>query len=276
MALPSELAEDPPSYLRNTRKPLRIVAGGVRRQDSVSNAFQSAAPDGDVILVHDAARPFVSADLIRRTIEAAAASRRRRWPPSRRATRSSEPRHGANRRGDARRANRSISRRRRRGFAARCCAMRCARGRRRRHRRSGARRARRPSGAHRRRRGDEHQDHDAGGHGDGARRLPAATGPRGRVAPGSGYDLHRLVAGRPLVLGGVTIPSDHGALGHSDADVVCHAVTDAILGAAVAGGHRPAFSGHAIRAGRTPAAWICCGRWSGRPRRAGSRSATWM
>ena len=41
--------------------------------------------------------------------------------------------------------------------------------------------------------------------------------------------------GRPLILGGVTIPSDRGALGHSDADVVCHAVTDAILGAAALG-----------------------------------------
>jgi 2-C-methyl-D-erythritol 2,4-cyclodiphosphate synthase len=49
---------------------------------------------------------------------------------------------------------------------------------------------------------------------------------------GTGYDLHRLVAGRPLILGGVTIPSERGALGHSDADVVCHALTDAILGAA--------------------------------------------
>src|SRR5205807_10373531 len=52
---------------------------------------------------------------------------------------------------------------------------------------------------------------------------------------GTGYDLHRLVAGRPLILGGVTIASDRGALGHSDADVVCHAVTDAILGAAALG-----------------------------------------
>src|SRR5206468_1530671 len=48
----------------------------------------------------------------------------------------------------------------------------------------------------------------------------------------TGYDLHRLVAGRPLVLGGVTIPSPAGALGHSDADVVCHAITDALFGAA--------------------------------------------
>jgi 2-C-methyl-D-erythritol 2,4-cyclodiphosphate synthase len=52
---------------------------------------------------------------------------------------------------------------------------------------------------------------------------------------GTGYDLHRLVEGRPLVLGGVTIPSERGALGHSDADVICHAVTDAILGAACLG-----------------------------------------
>jgi 2-C-methyl-D-erythritol 2,4-cyclodiphosphate synthase len=49
---------------------------------------------------------------------------------------------------------------------------------------------------------------------------------------GTGYDLHRLVEGRALIVGGLTIPSDRGALGHSDADVVCHAVTDAILGAA--------------------------------------------
>ena len=55
----------------------------------------------------------------------------------------------------------------------------------------------------------------------------------GRV--GFGYDLHRLVDGRPLILGGIEIPCDRGLLGHSDADAVCHAVTDAILGAAAAG-----------------------------------------
>lgn len=56
-----------------------------------------------------------------------------------------------------------------------------------------------------------------------------------RVRVGTGYDLHRLVEGRPLVLGGVDVPSARGALGHSDADVVCHAATDAILGAAALG-----------------------------------------
>jgi 2-C-methyl-D-erythritol 2,4-cyclodiphosphate synthase len=49
---------------------------------------------------------------------------------------------------------------------------------------------------------------------------------------GIGYDLHRTVAGRPLMLGGVQIPSAFGLAGHSDADVVLHAVCDALLGAA--------------------------------------------
>jgi 2-C-methyl-D-erythritol 2,4-cyclodiphosphate synthase len=49
---------------------------------------------------------------------------------------------------------------------------------------------------------------------------------------GIGWDSHRLVAGRPLILGGVTIPHDRGLEGHSDADVLAHAVMDALLGAA--------------------------------------------
>ncbi len=48
---------------------------------------------------------------------------------------------------------------------------------------------------------------------------------------GTGYDVHRLTEGRPLILGGVDIPHDKGLLGHSDADVLVHAVMDAILGA---------------------------------------------
>src|SRR5438874_1753513 len=52
---------------------------------------------------------------------------------------------------------------------------------------------------------------------------------------GIGTDIHRLVAGRPLILGGVTIESDLGADGHSDADVLIHAVTDALLGAVALG-----------------------------------------
>ncbi|MEP6677841.1 MAG: 2-C-methyl-D-erythritol 2,4-cyclodiphosphate synthase [Betaproteobacteria bacterium] len=52
---------------------------------------------------------------------------------------------------------------------------------------------------------------------------------------GNGFDVHALVEGRPLVIGGVTIPFDKGLLGHSDADVLLHAVADAILGALALG-----------------------------------------
>lgn len=52
---------------------------------------------------------------------------------------------------------------------------------------------------------------------------------------GHGYDVHRLVAGRELILGGVRIPHETGLLGHSDADVLLHAVSDALLGAAALG-----------------------------------------
>jgi 2-C-methyl-D-erythritol 2,4-cyclodiphosphate synthase len=55
------------------------------------------------------------------------------------------------------------------------------------------------------------------------------------VRVGLGYDAHRLVAGRPLILGGVAIPHDQGLLGHSDADVLSHAIGDALLGAVGAG-----------------------------------------
>lgn len=53
-----------------------------------------------------------------------------------------------------------------------------------------------------------------------------------KIRVGYGYDVHQLVEDRPLVLGGVTVPSDLGALGHSDADVLLHAICDALLGAA--------------------------------------------
>lgn len=67
---------------------------------------------------------------------------------------------------------------------------------------------------------------------------------------GQGYDVHRLVEGRKLILGGVEIPYDKGLLGHSDADVLTHAIMDALLGAAGMGDigqhfpdHDPAYAG---------------------------------
>jgi 2-C-methyl-D-erythritol 4-phosphate cytidylyltransferase/2-C-methyl-D-erythritol 2,4-cyclodiphosphate synthase len=70
--------------------------------------------------------------------------------------------------------------------------------------------------------------------------LAMAEALAGRLGPsvgraGVGYDIHRLVEGRPLILGGVTIPFERGLIGYSDADALCHAITEAILGAAAAG-----------------------------------------
>ncbi len=60
--------------------------------------------------------------------------------------------------------------------------------------------------------------------------TPSSALPRLRI--GEGWDIHVLVAGRDLILGGVKIEHSHGLLGHSDADALCHAITDALFGAA--------------------------------------------
>ncbi len=231
VALPPDIARDPPAYLLGAAKPLRMVAGGARRQDSVSNAFQAAAAASDLFLIHDAARPFVSADLIGRTIEAAAT-------------------HGAaiaamavsdtvKRVRDDRVVTETIPRetiflaQTPQGFRRDVLAAAVALGQ------SGVEATDEAALAER----AGYAVHVVAGEPDNikittaedldaARRnvRPARTG-----RAGIGHDLHRLVPGRPLVIGGVVIPSERGALGHSDADVVCHAVTDAILGAAALG-----------------------------------------
>lgn len=61
---------------------------------------------------------------------------------------------------------------------------------------------------------------------------------------GQGYDVHRLVEGRPLILGGVTVPFERGLLGHSDADVLVHSVMDALLGACALGDIGKHFPDH--------------------------------
>ena len=59
--------------------------------------------------------------------------------------------------------------------------------------------------------------------------------PLNEIRTGLGWDVHRLAAGRPLILGGVTLLSEFGLEGHSDADILSHAITDALLGAAALG-----------------------------------------
>ncbi|MGE0706176.1 MAG: 2-C-methyl-D-erythritol 4-phosphate cytidylyltransferase, partial [Vicinamibacterales bacterium] len=237
VALPPELAASPPEYLRAAAKTLRVVEGGERRQDSVSAAFNAAAADTDVILVHDAARPFVSADLISRTIAATIET-------------------GA---AIAAMPARDTVKRTTEGSGSRVIAETLPR--------DAIFLAQTPQGFRRdifesalARVAASHVTDEAmlveqAGHpvriveGEPtnikittpedwplAETIAAGRDPKGSgFRIGNGYDLHRLVEGRPLILGGVTIPCERGLLGHSDADAVCHAVTDAVLGAAAAG-----------------------------------------
>jgi 2-C-methyl-D-erythritol 4-phosphate cytidylyltransferase / 2-C-methyl-D-erythritol 2,4-cyclodiphosphate synthase len=230
VALPSELAVNPPSYLDS----VIIVEGGERRQDSVANAFRAVAPSSQIIVIHDAARPLVSSALIERTIDAAA-------------------KHGA-----------AIAALQARDTVKRTDGSRIIRGTIPREEvflaqtpqafRVGVLRDALALASTAAAATDEAMLAEQAGHSvylvDGdprnlkittpedleiAERLAAANGRVASIRIGNGYDLHRLVPGRPLILGGIAIPFDKGLDGHSDADAVCHAVTDAILGAASAG-----------------------------------------
>ena len=237
VALPSDLVANVPDYLRDRAKPIAIVEGGARRQDSVANAFEIVSARADVIVIHDAARPFVTADLIARTVDAAVE-------------------HGAAiaalaatdtvKRADADGLIQQTIPRTEIFLAQTPQAFRPS------VLRDALARAGSAGDAT-----DEAALAERAGHpvrlveGDRrnlkitttddlmmAERLVGASESREeqtRLRIGNGYDLHRLVPGRPLILGGVTIPFEKGLDGHSDADAVCHAVTDAILGAAGAG-----------------------------------------
>jgi 2-C-methyl-D-erythritol 4-phosphate cytidylyltransferase/2-C-methyl-D-erythritol 2,4-cyclodiphosphate synthase len=229
VALPAELVSDPPDYLRSARKPIEIVEGGDRRQDSVSRAFNRISTRADIVVIHDAARPLVSDAVIRRTIQAAAESG---------AAIAAVRQHDTVKRGDAHGIIVETLRREEIYFAQTPQAFLTD--------------VLRDALAVRGEATDEAVLAEMAGHAvhlvEGDPRNLKITSPEdlllaehllGWGAPalriGNGYDLHRLVAGRPLILGGVTIPFDRGLHGHSDADAVCHAVTDAILGAAGAG-----------------------------------------
>lgn len=221
-------------------KPLRVVAGGARRQDSVANAFDAAPARADVIVIHDAARAFVTGDLIDRTIESAA-------------------KHGA---AIAAAPSRDTVKRVARGSADTLVVAGTIP-------RDEVYLAQTPQAFRRDvladavrvgRAGTEATDEamlaERAGHTvrivssdetnlkiTTQRDMAIAeslidTGQRSRpheVRVGIGYDLHRLVEGRPLILGGVRIPFDRGPSGHSDGDAICHALTDAVLGAVAAG-----------------------------------------
>ena len=244
VALPQDVAADPPACLRSARKPVRLVVGGARRQDSVANAFRAASPESGLMLIHDAARPFVSAALISRMIAATRESG---------AAIAAVQARDTVKRGDGA------------GAAAKVVETLP---------RESIYLAQTPQGFLRgvladalalSERGVEATDEaglaERAGHqvrlveGEASNikittrdDLAVAEAILGAGAAlsipriGIGYDLHRLVEGRPLILGGVHIPFDRGLLGHSDADAVCHAVTDAVLGGVGQGdigGHFP-------------------------------------
>jgi len=230
VVLPPALAAAPPSWL--IADDVRVVAGGARRQDSVANAFDRVVPESEVILVHDAARPFVSPELISRSIDAAA-----EHGAAIAALPASDTVKRVEGEGTRTVIVETIPRARvylaqtPQAFRREILGAAIALGR------TGVDAT------------DEAMLAEQAGHRvhvvdgdpanvkittardlDAARRQSAVTA---RI--GTGYDLHRLVEGRPLIIGGVTIPFDKGAMGHSDADVVCHAVIDAVLGAVCAG-----------------------------------------
>jgi 2-C-methyl-D-erythritol 4-phosphate cytidylyltransferase/2-C-methyl-D-erythritol 2,4-cyclodiphosphate synthase len=229
IALPAPLARVPPEYLQHASKPVIVVEGGERRRDSVANAFAHVPARADVVVVHDAARPLISDVVIRRTIEAAKESGA--------AIAAIAARDTVKRVGTGGVIAETLPREQI-FFAQTPQAFRVA--------------VLRDALAQAGDATDEAMLAERAGHpvrvveGDvrnlkittpddlaTAQRLLASTMPMLRI--GNGYDLHRLVEGRPLILGGVTIPFEKGLDAHSDGDAVAHALTDAVLGAAGAG-----------------------------------------
>ena len=243
VALPPEVIAHPPSFLAGFGTRLRVVAGGVRRQDSVATAFGAIDPPPDVVVIHDAARPFVDSATIDRAIDAAVESGAAIAAlPSGDTVKLAHDGEGDPRVATTIPRDRVWLAQTPQAFTREVLAAALAVG------------AQGASGT------DEAALAEQAGHivrlvaGDPrnvkittpadlelARAALAyeQTGERHRggtdMRIGVGYDSHRLVQGRPLVLGGVTIPHGTGLAGHSDADALCHAITDAVLGAAGAG-----------------------------------------
>jgi 2-C-methyl-D-erythritol 4-phosphate cytidylyltransferase/2-C-methyl-D-erythritol 2,4-cyclodiphosphate synthase len=230
VVLPAALVPDAAQLIGATQKPWRAVSGGARRQDSVRLGVEALSTDVELALIHDAARPFATADLIDRVI-AAAATTGAAIPAL--ATRDTVKRRDL----QSGVVRESVPR------AEVWLAQTPQAFRRDVLNTIG------PLSAGDREATDESMLAEWAGlpvmivDGD-ERNVKITTADdlaqardRAALVPrvGTGYDLHRLVEGRPLVLAGVTVPFERGPLGHSDGDVLCHALTDALLGGAGAG-----------------------------------------
>jgi 2-C-methyl-D-erythritol 4-phosphate cytidylyltransferase / 2-C-methyl-D-erythritol 2,4-cyclodiphosphate synthase len=252
VVVPPEWIDSPPACLRRER--VRLVPGGERRQDSVANGFAAVPEAADIVLIHDAARPLVDAATIEAAIDAAAeagaaivalpARDTIKWSSAGATEGAGSPEGG-----EPRSVERTLPRER--VFLAQTPQA---------FRREVLRAAVLLGQS-----GVEATDEAAlaeqagyavrlvGGsvrnikvttaddlviaealvnaQSSGAGTRPVGFPGQSTFRIGSGYDLHRFAEGRRLILGGVEIPFDRGLSGHSDADALCHAVTDAVLGA---------------------------------------------
>lgn len=232
VVLPDEFVAEGAALVGPTRARCRIVAGGERRQDSVRAGFAAIEDNAHIVLVHDAARPFVTTALIGRVLVAVeatgAAVPALQVSDTVKRVVTTDGHHSV---------AETVPRREvwlaqtpqgfRRDVLGAAIAMAVVD----------------------KEATDEAQlvewmgrevqvvEGDAGNvkvtTAEDVARARAVWAGQSRV--GTGYDLHQLRAGRDLVLAGVVVPNAVGPLGHSDGDVVCHALTDAVLGAAGSG-----------------------------------------
>jgi 2-C-methyl-D-erythritol 4-phosphate cytidylyltransferase/2-C-methyl-D-erythritol 2,4-cyclodiphosphate synthase len=230
VVLPADRLGDAETLVGPTTRTCRVVRGGARRQDSVVAGASALSQGVDVVLVHDAARPFADGRLIERVLA------------------------GVAERGAAVPAVQARDTVKQRDETSGCVSRTIARDE--------IWLAQTPQGFRRDVLAAAFAEADRGGdatdeavlaeraglpvaivEGDPgnvkittpddliAARWRVSAGPR----VGTGYDLHRLADGRPLVLAGVVVSPNRGPVAHSDGDVVCHAIVDALLGAAAAG-----------------------------------------
>ncbi len=237
VVLPPDAPGEPAAALRALDPELRIAAGGRRRQDSVAAGLVQVSAAAEIVLVHDGARPFCSAGLIARTIEAAAAC-----GAAIPVLEASDTVKEVGPEGNALLVRATLPRERVRlaqtpqAFRREVLAAAVALGRAGADATDEATLAERAGHPVRAVPGDPENIKITTPE-DLARAAARAGSSAAEMAPrvGFGYDTHRLAEGRPMLLGGVLIPHPRGPVGHSDADAVCHAVTDALLGAAAAG-----------------------------------------
>ena len=230
VVLPPDLVETGPALVGKTSRSMRFVAGGERRQDSVRHGLAGLSDNVDIVLVHDAARPFADEALIDRVIDGARAAGAavpatasrdtvKRVDRGKHVVRETIPR------------DEIWLAQTPQGFRMPVLRAAVALGEQNMEATDEAMLAEQAGHPVTVVPGDERNIKITTADDLAAARAAIVGVPR----VGTGYDLHRLVEGRPLVLAGVVVPFDRGPYGHSDGDVLAHAIIDAMFGAVAAG-----------------------------------------